>query len=188
VGAEANRVVCILAGQAANVAISLEALKCPMWSEAPCAFQSRHHCARDRTLLGGRGVPASWTAYRDKGLASLFLEVVQGGADPLGYPGGLIQEAIDWTVAQKKVADQYQLELFAYEAGQHFVNPNTAVLTDLYIAANRDERMNNSYAMYLKKWKEAGGHLLIHLPMSASRASGDPGVRSKTLLTIIPQV
>jgi len=36
-GCGGDRVVCILAGQAANVAISLEALKCPMWSEAPCA-------------------------------------------------------------------------------------------------------------------------------------------------------
>jgi hypothetical protein len=83
---------------------------------------------------------------------------MQGGLAPGGYAGGMIQQAADWTKAQKTVATSYGLDLIAYEGGQHLANSNNAALTTLYIAANRDTRMGTAITTYLTKWQQAGGN------------------------------
>jgi hypothetical protein len=161
-GPDANRIICVMASQAANSWVAKQSLSCPLWSEAPCSSNHGISALAIAPYFGGRGVPSSWTSEPDGGLSSLFKETMRGGVDPSGYPGGLIQEAIDWTIAQKKVADSFGLPLIAYEGGQHFVNSNDTVLTDVYLAANRDIRMGMAYTTYLQKWKEAGGQLFSH--------------------------
>src|SRR5262249_24342793 len=158
-GKDAYRVICVMASQAANPWVSQASLNCPLWSGAPCSSNHGISALAIAPYFGGRGVPLSWTSQPDGELSYLFTEIMQGGLDPSGYAGGLIKEAIDWTTAQKVVANSYGLDLIAYEGGQHLVNSNDAGLTDLYIAANRDSRMRTAVATYLQKWRAAGGNL-----------------------------
>lgn len=66
---------------------------------------------------------------------------------------------------QAKVAQRFHLQLIAYEGGQHLVGgggaENNAVLTKLFIAANRDPRMADRYRKHLRNWSEAGGGLYV---------------------------
>ncbi len=75
-----------------------------------------------------------------------------------------LPESIKWIQEQKKVADQYGLQLVAYEAGQHLVGvgggENNAELTQLFLAANRHPRMGVLYGKYLDAWAANGGDLL----------------------------
>jgi hypothetical protein len=168
---DAYRVICVMASQAANPWVSQASLNCPLWSGAPCSSNHGISALAIGPYFGARGVPSSWTSQPDGGLSYLFTEIMQGGLDPSGYPGGLIKQAIDWTVTQKSVANSYGLDLIAYEGGQHLVNPNDAGLTNLYVAANRDSRMGTAIATYLEKWRTAGGNLVSYF--------GDIGTYSK---------
>lgn len=72
---------------------------------------------------------------------------------------------------QKIVADNYGLELVAYEAGQHLVasgvSPDLGVLvdhpalTEKLISLNRDGRMTDFYMDMYKQWSEIGGGLIV---------------------------
>jgi FG-GAP-like repeat len=159
-GTEAPRVVCVLGTQAASSDLSDYLLN-------PTRNLYGRPSVNINTLaiapyFGGRGVPSSWTSEPDGGLSKLFTEIMQGGLDPSGPPGGLIKQAIDWVVASKSVADKYGLNIIAYEGGPHLVNPNDLALTNLYVAANRDPRMGTAIATYLQKWRAAGGNLLSY--------------------------
>lgn len=56
------------------------------------------------------------------------------------------------------------LDVIAYEGGQHLVGhggaENDSELMDVFIAANRDPRMEQLYSDYLRVWKESGGGLM----------------------------
>jgi hypothetical protein len=56
-------------------------------------------------------------------------------------------------------ARKYKVRYLAYEGGQHLVSQNDEKLTSLYIAANRDPRMYNLYANYLRMWQSEAGDL-----------------------------
>ncbi len=64
---------------------------------------------------------------------------------------------------QVAVANQYRAKLYAYEGGQHLVGhsgaENNDMLTDLFIAANRDPRMGDLYRRHLRNWWASGGEL-----------------------------
>ncbi|MBK8974614.1 MAG: hypothetical protein IPM29_01685 [Planctomycetes bacterium] len=63
----------------------------------------------------------------------------------------------------RELAAQHGMELVAYEGGQHLVgvgpHVDDARLRDLFIAANRDPRMADLYALDLRQWVELGGGL-----------------------------
>ncbi|MFM2207590.1 MAG: hypothetical protein RL213_1565 [Bacteroidota bacterium] len=66
------------------------------------------------------------------------------------------------TAAYKTVADNHQVDLIAYEGGQHLVSfdpvfSNDTVLTDKLIAANRDPLMQDIYCDMLDAWFGNGG-------------------------------
>ncbi|ETW94539.1 MAG: hypothetical protein ETSY1_34420 [Candidatus Entotheonella factor] len=65
----------------------------------------------------------------------------------------------------KAVADEYGVQLFAYEGGQHIVGSGAATgnqaLTDLFVAANRHLHMYGLYQQYLQNWYDAGGALFM---------------------------
>ncbi|THD73094.1 MAG: cellulose-binding protein [Bradyrhizobium sp.] len=170
---DANRVICVLATEARDVANTQVALDCSLWSGGPCG----KNYGIGAVAIGpyfGYTVPDSWTRDPDGGLIRLFQEINQGGADPDwpgGYPTGMIQQAIDWTTAQKANANSYGLDLIAYEGGQSLVDSDDALTTALYEAANQDPRMGAAYTTYLHKWKQAGGGFFS--------AFADIGARSK---------
>lgn len=66
---------------------------------------------------------------------------------------------------QAKVAEVFNLDLIAYEGGQHLVDWNTRKADDgnneLLYAANRDRRMGELYKKYLKEWEKAGGKMFV---------------------------
>lgn len=65
----------------------------------------------------------------------------------------------------KAYAAEKGLPLIAYEGGQHLAGVGAAVdnttLVNLFIAANRDARMNQIHKDYLKMWKDEGGGLFV---------------------------
>lgn len=69
--------------------------------------------------------------------------------------------------AHKAIAQQYNLQLLAYEGGEHlglpYTSGYTATLQTLFEKANRDARMGTFYQSLLGQWKQAGGGLFMHL-------------------------
>jgi hypothetical protein len=75
-----------------------------------------------------------------------------------------------WLTRQKAVAQEFGLDLIAYEGGQHLIvkqphinSTENQALTNVAIAANRDPRMYDLYKEYLNLWKEMGGGIMLHL-------------------------
>ncbi len=64
---------------------------------------------------------------------------------------------------QKAVADNFGVQLIAYESGQHLVGirgaENNDQLTELLHQVNRHPRMGEIYRRYYDAWEEAGGDL-----------------------------
>ena len=74
-----------------------------------------------------------------------------------------LPESTQWIKNSKKVADQYGLQLVAYESGQHLVGiagaENNDKLSQLLKQANADARMGDIYAKSLAMWAQLGGDL-----------------------------
>jgi len=66
----------------------------------------------------------------------------------------------------KALADQYGVDLVAYEGGQHFVGvqggENDDDINNLFDAINRDARMGTFYTTYLEAWRTEGGADFAH--------------------------
>ncbi len=189
-GTDANRVICALATEARDVANTQVALNCSLWPSGPCGKNYGIGAVAIAPYFG-YPVPDSWTRDPDGGLARLFQEINQGGADPDwsgGYPTGMIGQAIDWTIAQKANATSYGLDLIAYEGGQTLVDPNDAITTALYQAANQDSRMGTAYTTYLYKWKQAGGGLFSNFAdVGKSTKFGSWGALENVLINSSPK-
>ena len=170
-GAQANRVRCVMAGQAANTYIAETALNCPLSALAPC---------RDKGIYGLAIAPyvgdhigleqyestvAGWTLEADGGLNRLFNELNTG--TELRHEGlsgmPIVRSRINSHAA---LARSQNVALLGYEGGQHLVGvgapANNAAINTLMDAANRDPRMGTLYAGYLQDWANAGGGLFMH--------------------------
>lgn len=178
-GAE-NRVVCVLAAQAANPWTATAALDCELWSQAPCqnhgigAVAMAPYFGHYLGYFENADSVDDWFGDADGGLSKLFAELQAGGQIAGGPQGGALALANQWTTAYARLARQRGLKLLAYEGGQHLVGAggqlNNQNLTNLFVAANRDARMGAAYSRLLQGWKTAGGDLFMHF-MSA----GQPG-------------
>jgi hypothetical protein len=164
-GADSSRVVCVMAAQAANPWVATERLSCSLWTgsgNAPCANHGFGAVAIAPYF--GSGVPTAWTAQADGGLSSLFASLTTQN-DPSIPVGGWLGQALGWVSSTSTALAKYNLPLIAYEGGQTFVGfptgPNSAI-TALYVAANRDPRMQAAYTTYLQGWKKAGGQMFVH--------------------------
>lgn len=77
-----------------------------------------------------------------------------------------LPDAYEWIANNKVVADDHQMELICYEAGQHLVatgnNVNNTVLTSKLIATNHDPELEEVYCQYMDYWYEQAGGLLCH--------------------------
>jgi len=66
---------------------------------------------------------------------------------------------------QAALARKYQLQLVAYEGGQHLAGfagaENNQALTNLFLAANRHPRMGELYKKHLTHWFAGGGGLYV---------------------------
>ena len=107
---------------------------------------------------------SEWTKERDGGLDKLFQEIRSGGLLQNSPVGGALSGAYNDIDTYAQLARQENLQLLAYEGGQHLVGVggsvvNNQAITDLFIAANRDPRMGEIYRDYLQEWFNRGGDL-----------------------------
>ena len=186
-GADANRVICVMGTQAANTSVAPVELNCSLWSGAPC---TENHGISVLAIAPyfGYTVPDSWTTQPDGGLTDLFTEVNSGGLAPGGYPGGMIKQVIDWTTAEKAIADSYGLQLVGYEDGPGFVDSNDATTTPLYIAANSDPRMGTAVTSYLNQLKAVGMTQINYFSLAATYSKwGSWGALENIMQTNTPK-
>jgi len=162
-GADASRVVRLLAGQSAWSSRNqyMMSFTANTFGGDPSKFAGTAATNADAFAVApyfGYPVPNTFT------LDQLFTEVMSGGVVSGGYPGGMVKQAIDWMVQNSADAKSYGLALVAYEGGQTFVDysHSDTALQNLYAAANRDPRMGTAYTTYLNGWKQAGGTLFIN--------------------------
>ncbi|HEX5062624.1 MAG TPA: hypothetical protein VFV99_24800, partial [Kofleriaceae bacterium] len=149
-GAERQRLVRVLASQAANSWVSTTLL------DHGAALQHTDALAIAPYFGGYLGGSDHLAAVSAMDLDDLFAE--------LGTVA--VPTSLSWVTMQAAVASQRNVSLIAYEAGNHLagiqgVENNTAV-NALFDAANRDPRMRQLYTSYLDGWKANGGELLVH--------------------------
>lgn len=75
-----------------------------------------------------------------------------------------LPKAAKWIENHQRLAQKHQVNLVAYESGQHLVGIRGAEgndqLTELFFAANADPRMKLAFEKYLSHWEQAGGGLI----------------------------
>jgi hypothetical protein len=173
-GPDQERVIGVMGAQASNPWTAQMALNYQAWAEQPLSHAEYGIDAiAIAPYFGGylgdpdsEAAVESWTAEADGGLGKLFDELTQGGVLPDGPSGGALQEAYQNMQNYVELAEQEQLQLLAYEGGQHLVGrrgvENNQAITNLFIEANRDPRMGEIYREYLTQWQELGGGLLMN--------------------------
>lgn len=170
-GSSPERIVCVMASQAANSWTASEALSCPLWNEAPCSSHGIRALAIAPYIgdyLGQEDNAQEVTGWGTsaRGLAKLFTELSNGGELSSGPSGGAIAQSFGWIEVNKAVANSFGIDLVAYEGGQHLVGvgsaSNNSTMTSLFTTANRDTRMGALYTSYLQGWEAKGGGLFMH--------------------------
>lgn len=77
-----------------------------------------------------------------------------------------LPECISWMRQNKKLADQYNLPLIAYEGGQHMSlgggAENNEHMVQMLIDVNNDPAMEGLYKEYFDAWKQVGGGLFAN--------------------------
>ncbi|KAG1707597.1 Thiol-disulfide oxidoreductase ResA [Nymphon striatum] len=98
----------------------------------------------------------------------LFQEILHGGVVKNSPAGGAMTHLKNQLYANKKIADKYNLEMVAYEGGQHLIRydpPHTVKdpkVLNLFMSAQKDPRMKQAYQRYLETWAQSGGGLMMH--------------------------
>jgi hypothetical protein len=171
---EGDRVVCVMAGQAANPWVVQQALECPLWTgeTETCAARGIDALAIANYFGGYLGrsaneaMLADWSAQGEGGLELLFRELEEGGLLPEAPEQGALVQASSWLQQHLAVSVEFGLPILGYEGGQHLVGEGVVVandaVTDLFVSANRDPRMSELYRRYLSDWQSHSGALLMH--------------------------
>lgn len=177
-GADRGRVRCVANTQAASTGSANAVLNCPV-----AAKTLGKACGNFIDVLaiapyfGGyigatklRPTVSTWYTQTDGGLSQLFNEIFGSEGDtptvaPLAAAGsnvanGSLAQIRSWMVANKAVADKFNIPLWAYEGGQGLTPPGgdtDATLVTLFTKANHDPRMGVAYTKMLADWQAAGG-------------------------------
>jgi hypothetical protein len=172
-GADKQRVIGVMGAQASNLWTAQRALSFA-WSSPSVSAQDLGIDAIAIAPYFGSylGDPKaatqvqSWTQDADGGLNKLFSELSQGGVLSSGPAGGALQQSYSQIKDYVQLAEQKNLDLLAYEGGQHLVGyngvENNAAITNLFTQANRDPRMGELYQKYLNTWFGLGGDLFMN--------------------------
>jgi hypothetical protein len=183
-GSDASRVICVMAGQAAQVYTATQELSCPLWTgagNAPCASHGIGAVAMAPYFGYGIPVDPSWTTASDGGLAKIFEWI---------NSSGLAQPAT-WESEYKTGLAPYNLPFIAYEGGQSLESfpqyGSNSPVTSLYINANRDARMGAAYTVALNNWRSAGGQLyVLFSDIAGPSVYGEWGALESVYDTITP--
>ena len=185
-----GQLVCVLGAQAANTWTAAEALDCPWWRTDPDNERPGQRCQAhgiDAVAIAPYvgsyiGDPAWSNQVRRWSVQTLFAEINTGGYVNDPAPGdwndppaaGALTEAIGWMQDYRAQADDLGYRLVAYEAGQHLAGigaaQSDAALEQLFLAANRDDRMGQLYNDYLAAWQANSPEVMVLFQL-ASRSS-----------------
>ena len=173
-GGQRNRVICAVGSLNSVPWVGKEILDCPLWKAA-------NGCGRHVDAYGigpyfgdyiarkeNRATVKSWTRDGDGGKSRLFQEILHGGMVAKSPEGGAMSLLRTQIAQNKALADKYNLQLLAYEAGQHLIRydpPHTVkdpAVLNLFMSAQKDPRMRQAYQQYLKTWQQGGGGLMLH--------------------------
>ncbi|CAA6815988.1 MAG: cellulose-binding domain protein [uncultured Sulfurovum sp.] len=166
-----KRVNCVLSAQAANVWTASQALKCPLVTDGNCSkdIDALAIAPYFGAYIGqseNQEELESWAEESQGGLEQLFRELSEGGVLSHSVENGALHSSFTWMENHKAVANEYHLKLLAYEGGQHLVGvegvENVDAITNLFMDANRDERMGDLYLEYLAEWKARGGGVFMN--------------------------
>jgi hypothetical protein len=143
-----DRLVRVLPSQSAN----------PWTAQQILSFEDAHEHADALAIAPyfGMNVP------RDEADA-----VVAGGLDGVldRLAGPSMERTVEHIRENAALAEQYGLDLHAYEAGQHAVGirggENHDAMTELFHEANASERMGELYRDYFAAWEDAGGDVMV---------------------------
>jgi hypothetical protein len=198
-GADKEKVIGVMSGQAANSFIAEQALAYD-WTNQP---KTNEEYGIDAIAIGPYfgyyiGSPkyestlASWTKESDGGLNKLFDEITKGGLLSGGPKDGALQKAYRDIQQHAEIAEQEDLQLIAYESGQHLAGignvGNNKAIVNLFTKANRDPRMGEIYQDYFKKWFELGGDLIANFTdISQPGKSGAWGILESVYQTSSPK-
>ena len=190
-GADAARVICVLAAQSGFPETATQSLICALWvgpGNGPC-FKHNINAVAIAPYFG-YAVPAAWTSEPDGGLASLFASMKTQN-DPSIPAGGWLATIARSVTAFRAALAAYKLPVIGYEGGQSFVgfpkHADGSRLVNLYVAANRDPRMAEVYTSALKIWKANGGQLwVLFADIGAPDQYGEWGALESFLDTVDP--
>jgi hypothetical protein len=148
-----ERLVRVLSSQAANAYVSEQIVS---WEDA-----YRHADALGIAPYVSFNVPERGDELTAATVATWPVDQILDHVERASLP-----EAVRWMQANLKVAQDHQLALVCYEAGQHLVGvgggENNDRLTELLHEANAHPRMGQIYAAYYRAWEQSGGGLLCH--------------------------
>jgi len=194
-GTADERVICTLGAQAANAFTQTEAADCPLAIQVGLRSEACHTdmdaVAIAPYFANYTNLPVNEDEIQTWSLDQLFAEINEGGqlldvfpdvATPCTEnfppvptqpcPIAALEEVVPWTLAHGDAAANRSLRMLAYEGGQHLVGvfgvENNNSITDLFVAANRDARMQAAYVDYLETWKANGGELFSVFALSFS--------------------
>lgn len=174
-GNQSNRVRSVLSTQTGWRGLENYLLDTPAWVQeghAPAytyvdAYAITGYFSGGLGLANNAEVVKSWLADPDGGFAKAFQQLRDGGLLP-------DRDSLVDTIANfnyhSAIAQARDLQLVAYEGGQHIVNYGTIantstddeILTQFFIALNRRPEMQQLYEELLEGWKAAGGTLFSH--------------------------
>ena len=170
---DSERVVGVMSAQAADSQMGKEVLEYE-WSDGSLSHSDTGIDAIAIAPYFGRYVGKSvnqntlknWANNLDSGVDNLFKEITEGGLLNNSPEGGALNEAYENMEAYAQIAREEDLQLLAYEGGQHLVGVqgvvNDEAITDLFIEANRDSRMEKIYEDYLDEWSKIGGDVFVN--------------------------
>ena len=161
-----SRLVRVMGAQVAN----------PWVSETVLAFEDAHRFTDALAIApyfgGYAGAPEEAPRYETMSVEDFLADLRTRG----------MAEVKDMLERQKAVADRFDVEMIAYEGGQHMVGVGPEVdnerLNALFLDVNRHPAMKDLYLTYLDLWRESGGALFMHfLSTSANSKWGYWGAR-----------
>ena len=156
-----ERLIRVLAGQAANPGVSEEKLRYQSaWKSCDALAVAPYI-----TLNVSSHSQPPLSEVRQWSLPKLLQETSTK----------LLNKSIRWMRQSRAIADKYQVRLIAYEGGQHLLGfqgaENDKQLTNLLLSANRAPEMEQIYQNYLDMWQTITDNGLFCLWLSMERWS-----------------
>lgn len=141
-----------MGGQAANTFIAEQALECPFSTLTPCRSQGITALAIAPYVGDAVGLPdfestvEGWTADDDGGLGKLFEEL--NNESVLNNAASGMPTVISRIAFHAELARQQEVELIAYEGGQHLVG---------VVAPANNNKLNTLFDAAMRVWARCTG-------------------------------